>query len=139
MLLAFCIVHLHTLCIFAFLHILLALWHTDGSIECIYVHTHTHTHTHTHMYVCMFCNMTLLFLAAWLPEGSLGPASRMLVQQSETSLKEKKRAGQLSENGSSVWVQVTGGQRAVSVDVWFSVVRWILRQRYGMGDQAMSD
>jgi len=44
------------------------------------------------------------------------PASRMLVQWSETSLK-KKRAGQSSGNGSSVWVQATGGQRAVSVCV----------------------
>jgi len=67
--------------------------------------------------------MTLLLLAAWLPARSWRPAFRMLVLRSETGLKQRTGRGVVWE-----WeqcVSVTGEQRAVSVCVCLSVVRWI--------------
>ena len=67
-------------------------------------------------------------------QGSWRPASRMLVQWSKTGL--KKWVGLSCGNGSSVWVQATRGQTAVSVCVWFSVVRWILAVEVRCGRQS---
>jgi len=49
MFLVFYTVHLYILCTFDLVHILLALWKTHGSMECIYMHTYIHIH----MYMCV--------------------------------------------------------------------------------------
>jgi nuclear pore complex protein Nup62 len=61
MFVVFYIVNLYILCIFDFFYTLLALWHTHGSMECIY--------THIYVYVCLYiyiCMHVCTFLCAYM-------------------------------------------------------------------------
>jgi hypothetical protein len=67
------------LCIYDLFHILLSLWHTHVSMECMYIrmydvltHTHTHTHTRARVRVCAcacvcvcVCKIKFLNTVSW--------------------------------------------------------------------------